>query len=268
MKGIVQKAFNKFGYSIHQEATLRELRRENAELRKRVHDLEFHGVAVTLPRAECEGSVASTASTQGDQETSPGFNFYDLDIKDRERIVSAAIGSRQTLMSRWEALAVEKTESWALRAQRAASMLGGVSSIADVGCGMMTLENYLPRDVRYVPVDVVRRDVRTIVIDLNKEELPDLGTDCIVGLGLLEYLFDVPALLRRIASVYRMALLSYNPLDRISDMSERTGHAWVNHYTEADLEALFGLSGLQIEERVHHDATQTIWRLTSKQIAA
>ncbi|QBR02186.1 hypothetical protein [Paraburkholderia pallida] len=265
MKGIVQKAFNKFGYSIHQAATLRELHRENAELRKRIHDLEFLGAAVTLPQVERDGSVAGTATSQGDQDSRSVSNFYDLDIKDRERIVSDAIGSRQTLMSRWEALAQERTEGWAIRAQRAASMLGAVSSVADVGCGMMTLEKYLPRDVRYVPVDVVRRDVRTIVIDLNKEALPDLGTDCIVGLGLLEYLFDVPAVLRRIASVYRMALLSYNPVDRISNMSERTGHAWVNHYTEADLEALFSLSGLQIEERVHHDATQTIWRLKSSQ---
>lgn len=263
MKGIFQKAFNKFGYSIHHGATIQRLHRENEELRQRILDLEFRDAMVTLPPAERDGPIAHLISSQEGQLSTKVSNFYDLDSKDRERIVDAAIWSRKTLISRWETLASEKTESWAIRAQRAASMLGGVSSVVDVGCGMMTLEQYLPGNVRYVPVDVVRRDARTFVIDLNEEELPDFGTDCIVGLGLLEYLFDVPSILRRMASVYEMAVLSYNPLDYMPNVSERTRHAWVNHYTEADLESLFGLSGLQIHERVHHDATQTIWRLKS-----
>ncbi|CAM2172994.1 Methyltransferase domain-containing protein [Paraburkholderia sacchari] len=263
MKGIFQRVFNKFGYSIHQEATLQKLYRENEELHERIRDLELHCVLVTQPQVEGDGLFACASSLEGGQHFKKTFSFYDLDIKERERIVSASIDSRQTLISRWEALALEKTEGWAIRAQQAASMLGAVLSVADVGCGMMTLEKYLPRDALYVPVDVVRRDPRTIVIDLNKVELPDLGTDSIVGLGLLEYLFDVPAILQRIALLYRTAVLSYNSLDRVSNIGERTGHAWVNHYTEAELESLFNLSGLKIDERVHHDANQTIWRLKS-----
>src|SRR3712207_7606350 len=37
------------------------------------------------------------------------------------------------------------------------------------GCGMMTLERDLPAPVGYLPCDVVRRDHRTILCDLNRE---------------------------------------------------------------------------------------------------
>ncbi|NLP61669.1 hypothetical protein [Paraburkholderia sacchari] len=266
MKEIFQKAFSKFASSIHHKTTLRELHRENTEFCERIRDLEARSAEVTPSQVELDESLARHAYSQGGQSDGAP-NFYDLNVKDRERIVSTAIDSRQTLISRWEALASERTEGWETRAQQAASMLGAVSSVADVGCGMMTLEKYLSRNILYIPLDVVRRDVRTVVIDLNKDELPDLGAECVVGLGLLEYLFDVPSVLRRIACVYRVAVLSYNPLDRLSNMSERTGHAWVNHYAEAELESLFHSCGLQIEERVRHETTQTIWRLSSNKFS-
>lgn len=191
-------------------------------------------------------------------------NFYDLSFTERKKRTLEAIDERRTLVSRWETLATEITDSWAIRAQRAAAFLGDIQSVADVGCGMMLLERYLDDNIRYVPLDVVRRDDRTIVVDLNKETLPsDLGVDYIAGLGLLEYLFDVPRLLQQVANHYEGAVFSYNAIDHFTDVEERTGHAWVNHYSVDQLDELFLSSGFLIEERVQCDATQTMWRLRS-----
>ncbi|OZI32035.1 hypothetical protein CAL29_29820 [Bordetella genomosp. 10] len=194
-------------------------------------------------------------------------HFYDLNISERQALVKQAIDSQTTLVSRWEKLASEYTDTWSLRARRAAELIGDVESVADVGCGMMTLESYLPVSVNYVPVDVVRRDDRTIVIDLNKEPMPPLGTKCIVGLGLLEYIFDVSALIKSMSTYHEMAVLSYNSLDYFPDVDERISHAWVNHYTLKQLESIFEQNGFEIAETVQHDNTQTMWRLTRKSTA-
>lgn len=192
-------------------------------------------------------------------------HFYDRSLAERQEIVNNAIRLHETLVARWETLASEYTDSWSLRAQRAVSMMGDIDSVADVGCGMMTLERYLPSGVSYVPMDVVRRDDRTIVVDLNKEKLPMVGTECLVALGLLEYIFDVPALLKQMSNCYDVVVTSYNSTDNFPDLNERTGHAWVNAYAIAEIESLFIENGFIIEDRVQHDGTQTMWRLRGVQ---
>ena len=147
-------------------------------------------------------------------------------------------------------------------------MLGDPRAVIDLGCGLMTLEEYLPAGTAYIPVDVVRRDERTIVIDLNRQPLPDLHAPAIVGLGLLEYIFDVPALLARIARLHRTVILSYNGLAELPDMAIRTGHAWVTHFTTDELEAMFAAAGLTVQARERLDGTQTIWRLSSPEFSS
>ena len=126
--------------------------------------------------------------------------FYDLNLRERQKLVEEAISEKRTLLSRWQSLSSEQTESWALRAQRAASMIGRQAAVVDLGCGMMELERYLPPTTTYVPVDVVWRDERTTIVDLNRQDLPDLGADCVAGLGILEYIFDLPKLLQRMSA--------------------------------------------------------------------
>jgi hypothetical protein len=189
-------------------------------------------------------------------------HFYDLDSSARMDMVGAAIRKRETLVSRWRGLEQEQTESWALRARRAAALLGTQRAVADIGCGLMTLEQFLSPGTRYIPVDVVKRDARTIVVDLNRQPLPVLDADALVGLGLLEYIYDVPGLLSRIAAASGTAVFSYNPIETVSDRGVRTGHAWVNHFGLAELESMFVQGGLHIEDCIQHDATQFMWRLT------
>lgn len=193
------------------------------------------------------------------------IDFYSMGLDARLALVKAAQEERRTLISRWEALPFEATDGWSPRAQAAAGMLGGMAAVLDLGCGMMALERYLAPGVRYLPVDVVRRDDRTLVIDLNREELP-LGLEVagVAALGLVEYLYDVPKFLGQIARIGSDVVVSYNTTDHFPDVDLRTGHAWVNHLALDDMERLFEDNGLLVVEAVQLDLTQTLWKLRSR----
>jgi GR25 family glycosyltransferase involved in LPS biosynthesis len=102
------------------------------------------------------------------------------------------------------------------------------------------------------------------VVDLNKQDLPDLETQAIAALGLIEYIYDVPRLLSRIAGTCNVVVLSYNSTDFFPDLEERLGNAWVNQYSVEDLEKLFSNAGLLIEEKIQFNATQILWKLLSQ----
>ena len=190
-------------------------------------------------------------------------NFYALSLSERKALVRSAKEKQCTLMSRWESLNFEPIGAWSARAQVAATLLEGQTSVADIGCGMMPLEHFLELGVTYIPVDVVARDSRTIVVDLNVQDLPELGAHAIVGLGLLEYIYDVPRFLARLAATCTVVVLSYNPTDFFPDVSvdERLGNAWVNSFCVDELERLFANAGLLIEATIQFNATQTLWKL-------
>ena len=76
-------------------------------------------------------------------------------------------------MERRAALETPEAAGWSKRAALAAEFLGFARSVADLGCGTMTLERYLSEGTRYVPVDVCRRDERTIVCDFNVDPTVD-----------------------------------------------------------------------------------------------
>lgn len=55
---------------------------------------------------------------------------------------------------------------------RVADYLGAGSKVVDLGCGAMSLERHLPAGCQYVPSDLVARDARTRVCDLNRANCP------------------------------------------------------------------------------------------------
>jgi len=192
-------------------------------------------------------------------------NFFDLTLSERKRLVKSAKDQNVTLMSRWESLNFEPIGAWSARAQFAATLLGRQASVADIGCGLMPLERFLEAGTAYIPLDVVARDSRTTVVDLNLQELPALGAKAIAALGLIEYIYDVPRLLARMADTCSVVILSYNCTDFFPDLNtdDRLGNAWVNQYSLDELQNVFMAVGLQIQERVQFNAKQTLWKLSS-----
>ena len=91
---------------------------------------------------------------------------------DRAAITREARQKFEPVMILWS----DFGEQWPVRATAAAAWLADASSVTDLGCGTMSLERYLRPEQRYVPVDLLPRDERTLVLDLNKsldiERLP------------------------------------------------------------------------------------------------
>jgi hypothetical protein len=79
---------------------------------------------------------------------------------------------------------------WDQRAKEVSEWIPAGVRLIDIGCGQMAVEKVV-KDCNYIPVDIVRRDHRTTVVDLNVEPLPPsllMKTDYAVLLGVLEYL--------------------------------------------------------------------------------
>src|SRR5579863_4227954 len=188
-------------------------------------------------------------------------SFYDLDAESRIALTEEAIKSKSTVMFRWENLYSDKAVGWERRAEIAAGMLADCPSVADMGCGRMTLERYLAPATRYLPVDVVRRDDRTVVVDFNRAPPPLLGAHAAACLGLLEYLHDPEGFLGRLHAGYQILVLSYNVLRDPTLRKQRREHAWVNDYTAIDMMALFAANGWEPADSVSLGGQQMLWKL-------
>jgi len=171
--------------------------------------------------------------------------FYRFDREERIALTLRAREIGEPLMVRWNDLDADAGEQWDLRGAAAAEWLSAASSIADLGCGAMNLEHHLDISQTYVPVDVVRRNDRTLVLDLNKsrdlDRLPEAQACAI--LGVLEYVYAADALVSALGRAYRQVVVSFNVRHAGQTVGERLAHGWVNHFTYADVVHLFTARG-------------------------
>jgi len=164
---------------------------------------------------------------------------YD-ELSETEKLELKVRAQKSTLIDVWGELAPVQADNWSPRAQIAAEMLHGVSSVADIGCGLMTLKKYLPKDVQYIPVDCISRSEDTIVVDLNQKPLPPIMADAAAALGLMEYLFDVSGFLQQLLQ-FEISVITYNLSDSKEAYERPT--MWVNALTRHDIESLFQDAG-------------------------
>lgn len=188
--------------------------------------------------------------------------FYDSSTADRIAMTTRAMAAGKTLTELWQVLDHARNDPWSARAAEAARMLAGQPSVADLGCGTMTLERFLEPGTDYRPVDVVVRDGRTTVCDFNAAPLPYVEADAAACLGLVEYLYDPVAFLRRLATFYPTAVISYSVADGTSRVEARRANAWVNDMTRAQIERLFIKLGFDITRTVEIGRGQFLWHLT------
>ena len=185
----------------------------------------------------------------------------------------APVGSAEEAARRRQAVAAGITDkarwsdpdqfeaAWNARAQAAATYIPVGAHVLDLGCGAMALEKFLPAGCAYQPCDLVARDARTIVCDFNKGEFPAAGScDFVAMLGVLEYVFDAPAFLKRLAALRRPVVMSYCAADLAS--LDRAALGWVNAFTVVELARLLAEAGLSIERADRIDAAQVMLRLS------
>jgi hypothetical protein len=140
---------------------------------------------------------------------------------------------------RWSSLA-EFPPAWSVRIERMAKFIDRPGRVADFGCGPMWLERFLRTDNTYVPVDYVRRDERTIVVDLNADRIPPLHAEVAFLSGVLEYVEDVDSVVSQLeAQEFSRLIVSYNTVENVPDMEQRRQLHWVSHLDLATLLQLF-----------------------------
>ena len=163
---------------------------------------------------------------------------------------------------RWSSLRLQEAEEWAPRAALAARKLGAVAGVADYGCGWMNLERYLAPSVRYVPIDLVPRDARTIVCDFDVDELPCTDVPGAAALGLIGYLRRPEKFLVSMAQRHNRAVVSYKTTDRFSSQEARRSAGLVNDLSGSQIDELLRWAGWTIEDVQEWNIRQTIWTLS------
>jgi len=130
----------------------------------------------------------------------------------------------------------EFDEAWKARIAHLAAFVDTSGPVADIGCGMMWLEPLLARGNQYIPIDYVRRDDRTILVDLNSQTLPAIDAEFVFMSGVLEYIRDVPRFLRQLmVRRFRRILLTYCTTECWWKMPLRHSLNWVSHESLEDL---------------------------------
>lgn len=139
--------------------------------------------------------------------------------------------------------------SWEPRTRKAAALVPNHSRVIEFGAGNRLLERYLDPSCTYVASDLVDRGPGTIICDLNRRPLPDLGAgtyDVAVLIGVLEYLRDVPSVLDWLTNLVPVCVLACAPaeangysLRAMYENVQRLKAGWWNNYREEELRSLF-----------------------------
>jgi hypothetical protein len=160
----------------------------------------------------------------------------------------------ETDLRRWSDQS-KLSEQWAERAKVVAGWIPEGAHVGDIGCGRMAVEGLL-RGGGYHPLDVVRRDERTVVVDLNTAAIPEhflARIDHATLLGVLEYLVRPEDLLRRLSAAGITLVCSYQLAD-FSSPEVRGKNGWFNAYNAAEFPRLLRRCGFEIDTCRLHDS--------------
>jgi len=172
------------------------------------------------------------------------------------------IANGQTDLERW-ADPTRLEAMWQARSMLAADLVPAGARVLELGCGAMALERHLPFGCAYQPCDVVARDERTIVTDLNTHGIPSAAVaacDLVVMLGLWEYLFKPGEIFAALARAGRPILCSYCPTELTAHRDRRT-LGWVNDFSLAAFLELARQSGYRPALQRQIDDLQVLVKL-------
>lgn len=156
-----------------------------------------------------------------------------------------------------------RSEPWRHRAELAAKLIPPGTRLMDIGCGAMYLEA-TARPSHYLPLDIEARDERTQVIDLDQQDVPTSWLDEVevtALMGVMEYLSDPEALLRRLASHGKTLICSYTHQQDGRETRYSRRAKLKNIYSREDMEALFVRAGFAVTDTFAFSPKQQVWRL-------
>jgi hypothetical protein len=130
----------------------------------------------------------------------------------------------------------EFDDAWKQRISLMADYITLPGAVADFGCGMMWLEEYLKPENTYIPIDYMARDARTIVVDLNQDSLPNLTARVAFMSGVLEYVSHPEKIIRYLAKQnVEQLIIAYCTLEKFSSIDRRKSLNWKSHLSIFEL---------------------------------
>lgn len=173
------------------------------------------------------------------------------------------IANGQSDLTRWSD-PTQLEPAWEARAVAAAGLISAGMRVLDIGCGAMKLERHLPFGCHYLPSDMVSRDNRTVVVDLNVKEIPEevlANCDTIVMLGVWEYLYRPDEVFAAFARAGRPIVCSYCDTDSTTEL-DRRALGWVNDYSQKEFLGIATRHGYDVQVIKRVDSIQQLYKFT------
>jgi hypothetical protein len=138
---------------------------------------------------------------------------------------------------------------WEARSQRMASLVPNHARVIEFGAGSGRLRAHLDQSCDYIPSDIVERAPGTVICDLNRQPLPNLGhlgADVAIFAGVLEYIGDIERVVAWLAQFVEQCIVSYDCVPRettlLASIRERLRRRYYGYHsdlTEAKLLEIF-----------------------------
>jgi hypothetical protein len=155
-------------------------------------------------------------------------------------------------------------QDWSKRAEKAVEFLKPEErTVVEIGCGANQALRSLIGNRIYLPADLHQWTPDTEVCDLNKGQYPAAlaKADVCFLLGVLEYLDDVPVVMRTLGTRVPSIIISYTTRDHHpKQVAART-----NGFSRIELLTIMSDAGLIVERECLTDwFKQTIWRVSRR----
>lgn len=146
---------------------------------------------------------------------------------------------------------------WNDRAKLAAPLIPDGAHVLEIGVGAGNLRDLLRHRCIYVGADLEPLDADTIALNMDHDSLPHEHYDCIVALGVFEYLHQPQVAAAKIALATNHIVLTYCCVREKfpSAIEIRSKRGWVNHFSEAEFTLMFALLGFGVASRTTFNAT-------------
>ena len=106
------------------------------------------------------------------------------------------------------------------------------TTVIDLGAASGMLENYLNKNVTFIPVNYMKIRDDEVICDFNKYEFPDIDEDkkncCIVMCGIIQAVKDWKWLLRKSGESADTIIISHNDIVRVNRDFRREKLTWNN----------------------------------------
>jgi hypothetical protein len=159
-------------------------------------------------------------------------------------------------------------QGWNPRAHLAADMIDDGVKLLEIGVGAGYLKSITEGRVRYAGVDLAPVIPEVGEFNLESDELPESHYDCIVALGVLEYVHDLQRAVALLAAGSDTLVLSYCFAELgFGGEDHRLALGWVNGLSEDELFTLFAQHGFSLKARQDYNNGdgwhQVVFRLES-----